>query len=382
MTPERRFAVAFDATPLAASPDSVTSHTMRGIGRYVAGLMDAVVSEQREWAVEHFRPVITRGVVAPQAVTPIETRRLALRKQDIGPWAALAFDRLAGIRGQATIWHGLDPDAPLSPMPPRRTILTAYDLIPLHEPAAMAQICFHRRAVYNRYLRGLKTARLVLAISRATAEDLQRTLGIPADRIRLIYPAIRPALRASGAPTGAPPHRSSAPPDLLFVGVPDPTKQPELAIAALAEICRRGHDVRLRFCGYHRPADRVRVAAAAAGEVGEYIDYLGRVDDARLTELYGTSVLMAVSRLEGFGLPPVESLLAGGRVVAGDAAAYREVLGDSAHFATTLDGPGLADAYQAAIASERSGPPPELVERYSPRTIAKQLVAAYEEALG
>lgn len=371
-----RYSVAFDATPLAARPDDVSGHALRGIGAYIDGLLGAVVSEEAAWADEHLRPVITGGMDAPPAGRPLVTRRLGWRRQDLGWLAAWAADRMVARGADISLWHALDPNAPLSPLPARKTVVTAYDLNALHEPEAMAQIRRHRRPLYSMYVRSLRTSRLVLAISQWTADDIEATLGVPRDRIRVVYPAL-----------AVPPGRVAEPRqgnlrDLLFVGVPDPSKQAELAIAALAECRRRGHDITLRFAGYHRPTDMVRLQAEAARHrVSDNVEILGRVDRARLTELYRRSVLLAVSRTEGFGLPPAEALLAGGRVVAGAAEVYREVLGNAADFAVSPDGKGLADAYEAAVSRVLGGPPPELVERFSPRASAAALMAAYKDAL-
>ena len=294
-------------------------------------------------------------------------------------------DRVALSRNgrDVSLWHVVDPNLPLSPLPKSRTVRTAYDLIAYHEPEAMAQIRRHRRATYRLYARGLQRCRMVLAISHVTAADIRSTLGVPAERIRVVYPAVPvPSPPPPDAPA-AEVRKPGEAADLLFVGVPDPTKQPELAIAALAECRRRGHDVRLRFAGYQRPWDTIHLArlAEAAG-VGDSVDFLGRIDDARLTSLYRRSVLFAVSRIEGFGLPPVEGLMAGGRVVAGSAPVYREVLGDAADFASSADGAGLADAYEAAFSRTATAPAAAFVERFSPRATAAALIAAYEEALG
>jgi glycosyltransferase involved in cell wall biosynthesis len=384
-----RYQVAFDATPLSTPADSVTGHTLRGIGRYIDGLLAALADGRPDWASAHLRPVVTASQRTPPAGQPLVTRRVGWRRQDLGWWTAWLNDRRA-VRGQPlALWHGLDPNMPLSPLPAGQTVLTCYDLIALHEPAAMAQIRVHRRAVYRLYLRRLRAARLVIAISHVTARDARIELGLPAERIRVVYPSVSPPTvpsRGDGALAGdeqPASDGSSAMPDMLFVGVPEPTKQPELAIEALAECRHRGHDVRLAFVGYHRPSDRQRLAElATARGVDREVDYHDRVDDERLAALYRSSVLLAVSRIEGFGLPPVEALLAGGRVVAGSAPAYREVLGDEAEYAATLDGRGLADAYEAALGRPAGRPPAALVERYSPRSTAAALIAAYEDALG
>jgi glycosyltransferase involved in cell wall biosynthesis len=373
----RPYGIAFDALPLAGDPSSVTSHTMRGIGRYVSGLLNALIDEQPEWSSAHLRPLIASGSTAPAAGRAVEVRRIGLRVQDFGWLTAWLAARAALRRQRVSLWHGFDPNAPLSPVSARRTVMTGYDLIPLHEPAAMAQIHKHRRAIYRRYLRTLREARLVIAISQTTADDLVRTLAIPRERIRIVYPAV--VALAADVDGSALPEQ----PDLLFVGVPDPTKQPELAIAALAELRRRGLPLKLRFVGYQRPSDRARLdRLSAASGVSDQVEHLGRVDDERLARLYRDSILLAMSRIEGFGLPPAESLLSGGRVVAGSAPAYREVLGVAADYAASEAATAIADAYEAAASRPANGnPPAEMVERLSPRAVAASLIAAYEDAL-
>ena len=101
-----------------------------------------------------------------------------------------------------------------------------------------------------------------------------------------------------------------------------------------------------------------------------------------MVETYQRGVLLAISRHEGFGLPAVEALFAGGRVVAGSAPVFRETLGSAAEFALADDPVALADAYESALGRSTNGPPPSLVERFSPRSTAAALVGAYEEALG
>jgi alpha-1,3-rhamnosyl/mannosyltransferase len=61
--------------------------------------------------------------------------------------------------------------------------------------------------------------------------------------------------------------------------------------------------------------------------------YLGYVADEDLPPLYSSSAaLLFPTRYEGFGLPPVETLACGGRVIASDIPVVREALGRHATF--------------------------------------------------
>jgi glycosyltransferase involved in cell wall biosynthesis len=70
-----------------------------------------------------------------------------------------------------------------------------------------------------------------------------------------------------------------------------------------------------------------------AGELGIRADVraVGAVDAGRLVALYsGAAALLSTSLYEGFGLPLVEAMACGAPVVAPDAGAVPEVVGDAA----------------------------------------------------
>lgn len=167
----------------------------------------------------------------------------------------------------------------------------------------------------------------------------------------------------------------------LWVGIPEPHKRPLLAIDALGELVRRGVDAELAFAGVHpaplRAQLRERVAAA---RLESRVRYLDRIDDADLTRRYAGSVLVATSSIEGFGLPLVEAILAGGRVAATPTAAYRDAVGDVAMFAADASVGAVADAMDAALgrlpsAADRA----RLAERFGAPAVAAALLSAYRD---
>ena len=184
--------VGLDITPLGSG------HAIRGIGRYVAGILDALLSTQPDWCREHLAVVLAGGQDAPSGVRAAwRSRRASLRPQDIGWMVAAVADR-ALLRGTAvSLWHETDPEHPLGLGASERAMVTAYDLIPALEPEIMARMRRHRRVAYQLYLRRLQRARSVLAISHTTATDLHTLLGVASDRISVVYPAVVD-LRAEG----------------------------------------------------------------------------------------------------------------------------------------------------------------------------------------
>ena len=168
-----------------------------------------------------------------------------------------------------------------------------------------------------------------------------------------------------------------------LVGVPEPHKRPDLAVEALAAYRRMGGTRRLVFVGHHPPSARSRLRSLAeANDVTSAVEFRDRVDDATLASIYADGLLLALSAREGFGLPPVECLLSGGRVVATPSPIYQEVLADAPTFSLD-DSP---DAIGESLLVAEASPVPtraadDLARRYSPATIARDLIHLYESLM-
>jgi alpha-1,3-rhamnosyl/mannosyltransferase len=81
--------------------------------------------------------------------------------------------------------------------------------------------------------------------------------------------------------------------------------------------------------------------------------HLGYTADGLLPHLYaGARALVYPSHYEGFGLPPLEMLAAGGPVISSTATSLREVLGPHAHFVEPLDVAGWRAALARAITDD------------------------------
>jgi len=141
---------------------------------------------------------------------------------------------------------------------------------------------------------------------------------------------------------------------------------------------------RLVFVGHHPPTARLRLRRLAEDRrLTTEVEFWDRVDDAMLASLYANGILLALSTREGFGLPPVECLLSGGRVVATPSPIYREVLAEAPVF--SLDDSPDAIAL-SLLAAEATAPSQravrDLAERYAPASVARELIRVYESLLG
>jgi glycosyltransferase involved in cell wall biosynthesis len=115
---------------------------------------------------------------------------------------------------------------------------------------------------------------------------------------------------------------------------------------------------------------------------------LGWVDGAQRDALLKEATVFAYPSLyEGFGIPPLEAMAAGTPVVASDAGALPEVLGDAARLVPAGDEEALAGALGQLV--EDSGAREALVARgheltvkYSWERCATEMVALYRDVTG
>jgi glycosyltransferase involved in cell wall biosynthesis len=347
-------------------------HGERGIGRYVRGLASSIAMfpndlGDRIWAVG------TEG----RTLDSFGGRALRLgAHHGLGHAPSWAAGRLvtdvALRKSGARVFHATDPQRPWI----RRgvaTIVTVYDLIPLRERALLQSWRFDHQLAYRGYIRQVKSATRIVAISHTTAQDVHERLGIPLERIDIVYPmvAVPPRLDRT----------EPAEPTFLFVGALDAHKQPELALKALALFRARSGFGRLRYIG---PSDDARARdlhdLAAHLGIAASTSIEGRVSDEELECAYATATaLLSTSRIEGFGLPAVEAAIRGLPVIAVETPAAIETLDDAA---------SIVPAQPEAIAEAMARPtrPGELArtrlrDRYSIAGMARSLADSYRNIL-
>ena len=233
------------------------------------------------------------------------------------------------------------------------TLLTVHDLIGVLFPTNLPPIS---RFYWSRWLpRTIRWADQVIADSEHTRRDLIRLLGIPAERIEVVYLGVDEAfcpLEDSAALEAVRQKYGLPPAIILYVGTIEPRKGLDTLIAAYAALATEmpHHLVIAGKRGWYTEPLFRQVEALGLGQRVHFTDY---VADEDLLGLYNLANLFVYpSRYEGFGLPPLEAMACGVPVVCSNAASLPEVVGDAALLVPPDDVKALAAAMRRALNNE------------------------------
>jgi glycosyltransferase involved in cell wall biosynthesis len=260
------------------------------------------------------------------------------------------------------------------------TVVTVHDLIWLENPTASEgcslatpfQAIFYRDGI----LRALRRAARVVAISRATADDIARVEPAVRERVRVVLHGVEACYRPADDPerSRARAHDllGSTARYVLVVGQNAPFKNHTGILEGFAA-ADLGPDVRLVLLQRLNPGGALARRARALGIFERVVWRTGLAQDDLLQLLRSALCLVQFSRFEGFGMPVAEAMACGTPVIASDIAALREVAGGAA-----LHVPLQPAALGAAL--RRLAREPELCADLSARGIERARALSWERS--
>jgi len=346
---------------------------MHGIGRYVGDLARGLHGLEAMGEAGPNQPTRMRIVgieqlpwVAPAVLSTDlghSVHRLGQQSTLLShpAWAyrqRLGCARAARQAGADLLHTGHSEATPLGLGCPRVT--TCHDLIPLR--FAEQYLTWRdgwapgkRRLDQRRY----DSADHIIAVSRATADELMAQLGVSSDKITVVHNGVDLSRwSAEQQPDDEQRRRRyricQHHPYLLYVGAADWRKNAVGMLAALARArCQpAARDCKLLWAGQLQGSrlQNVRTVVEALG-LTEAVDLLGYVPDEDLGALYrGAVAKLFLSRAEGFGYPVVEAMAAGCPVISSDCSSTAEVAGDASYRVDPEDHQAAAQAIVALVA--------------------------------
>ncbi len=295
---------------------------------------------------------------------------------------------------------------PLRPSVP--TVVTIHDLIPLllreyrGGPLVRLYTALVGAAAQN--------AALVLTDSEASRRDIIAHLGLPPDRVRVVYlaagerytptPSILPEesrreVEPSPLPGGSRRGVHGLPKRyVLYLGGFDIRKNIATALGTYRWVGPTiGEGCPLVIAGRLPERDTPftpdpRRLAREQGVDERFVRFIGLVDEADKPALYrGAVALIFPSRYEGFGLPALEALACGTPVVGSDAASIPEVVGNAGVLLGPDDAEGMAGALiqlatDEEFRAELSRRALAQAARFSWERTARETLAAYQDVVG
>ena len=203
----------------------------------------------------------------------------------------------------------------------------------------IARRCYSR-LVMNWSLRRARVATL----TSATAADLERTHGLPADRATVVPLGVDvDRFRPVG------PGDRTEPPYLFHLSSIDPREHTPVVVHAFAHLAARMKEpVRLVVAGDLGPTKKTIAGLVSRLGLEGRVQTPGRVSDERLVELYsGAVATVNASMDEGFGLQALEALACGSMLISTPAPATLEIAGQAEVQWTPLSCEPMAAAMEA-----------------------------------
>jgi len=320
----------------------------------------------------------------PDARFHLRFSRLPTRRPPVRILWEQLFLPLALARGGARLLHSLGYVQPL--LCPGRSVVTIHDLSFLIYPSHFNRTNRLYLSVFTR--QAAARADRTIADSANTKRDVVRLLGVPEEKVAVVYLGMEEVFRPlPPAEVDAFRRRRGLPERmLLFFGTIEPRKNLGTLLEAYAACKQAGLPHKLVVAGARGwQWEPVYAAVERLGLRGDVV-FPGYVSYGEQPLWYNAADLFVYPSLyEGFGFPPLEAMACGTPVVASGTSALPEVVGDAGLLVNPRSAAELAEAMRRVLADPDLGR--ALGERglarargFTWQTAARQTAAVYAAA--
>lgn len=254
------------------------------------------------------------------------------------------------------VYHALSNfNLPLQRVPGVPLVLTVHDVVPLALPETVS---FLFRWQFRTWLaRSLMVADAVICVSEAARQSVINLFDVDPQKLVVIHHGVDHLQYV------APPDSVTetwldtlalSNPFVLYAGALDARKNVELLLAACERLFERGLRPTLVLAGQRwfggRSIERKALELKSRGFDIRLLGYLEAPVFYALMRRAG--VFVFPSRLEGFGLPPLEAMALGVPTIVSTAGSLPEVCADGAIHVDPADAAGLAHHLERLLSSE------------------------------
>ncbi len=303
-----------------------------GLGRYVAELVTALqsVDTENEYVLflrkENFHEC------------RITNAKFTKRMVDV-PWYSFAEQRVMPREialANVNLMHYPHWNVPIFSRVP--FVVTIHDLILLEDPSSA------RATTRNAFVHGLKSighrialeaaihrSKHIVAISEYTKRSILEHFRVPGGKISVVYNGVRTPIGSEKVTLA---ELGVQKPYILSVGNAYPHKNIETTLLAFRELCTSDEHTMLALAGKRDVfVEKLEAFALEIGIPSHRLQFINTPSDAMLARLYADAALLVIaSRIEGFGIPPLEALAVGTPVAASHTSSLPEVLGNTVQY--------------------------------------------------
>lgn len=276
--------------------------------------------------------------------------------------------------------HHLGGTMPLNQRAPG--VVTVHDLQPLDSPELFSRT--KARWLASMLPRSIRAAAHVMTPSSFVKSEVVERFGIDPALVHVVPSSFGPAQSGASDQSVLEQYGVDERPFVIYPAITYHHKNHITLVRALAEC---PPEIHLVLTGRPDAAEDELLAEIDRCGLAERVHRVGRVSSAEFESLMRNALLLAFpSRYEGFGLPVIEAMARDVPVLAADATALPEVVGD----AGVLVDPDDIEAWAEAIRriAESDGERETLIARgrqraleFEPENCARRLVAVYDEVL-
>lgn len=273
-----------------------------------------------------------------------------------------------------------------------KSVVTIHDLTLWFFPGRIHKSAFKRWAYRYIIRKSCENAAAIIAVSKATKDDIVKHLGIPESKITVIHEAVTNRIaevKDTKKIEAIKTKYDITRPFFMYVGQWRQHKNLVRLIRAFA-LMRRRYDIdhQLVLVGKVDPLAPEVQATINQLNLQNHVVLTGYVSDGEIGAFYSAAEAFVFPSLyEGFGLPPLEAMAVGTPVVSSNVSAMPEVLGAAALYFDPEDIEDMA-AKMHEIASSYSLRKSlrdkgfSQVKKYSFSKMARQTLEVYNQTLG